>query len=243
MKTVNEVSKLSGVSIRTLHYYDSIGLLVPTEITDAGYRLYDNGALERLQQILLFKELEFPLKEIKEILDSPNFNKEKALEQQIEILTMKKEHLEKLIDFARELKFNGGNVMDFKAFDTKKMDEYKKQAKENWGETRAYKEYEKKSEGRTKEDEQKIGKGLMNLFTEFGTMVELDESNEKVQAQVEKLQNYITEHYYTCTNEILLGLGMMYSAGGEMTENIDNAGGKGTASFVTKAISVYVDKK
>ena len=133
--------------------------------------------------------------------------------------------------------------MDFKAFDTKKMDEYKKQAKENWGETRAYKEYEKKSEGRTKEDEQKIGKGLMNLFTEFGTMVELDESNEKVQAQVEKLQNYITEHYYTCTNEILLGLGMMYSAGGEMTENIDNAGGKGTASFVTKAISVYVDKK
>ena len=77
MMTVNEVSKLSGVSIRTLHYYDTIGLLRPTEVTDAGYRLYDDAALERLQQILLFRELEFPLKEIKEMMDAPGFDRKK----------------------------------------------------------------------------------------------------------------------------------------------------------------------
>ena len=99
--TVNEVSKLTGVSIRTLHYYDQIGLLQPTGITESGYRQYDDTALERLQQILLFRELEFPLKEIKKILDSDGFDRKKALEQQIELLTLKKEHLENLITFAR----------------------------------------------------------------------------------------------------------------------------------------------
>ena len=78
MMTVNEVSKLTGVSIRTLQYYDSIGLLSPTEYTESGYRMYDDTALERLQQILLFKELEFPLKEIKAIIDAPNYDKNKA---------------------------------------------------------------------------------------------------------------------------------------------------------------------
>ena len=82
MKTVKEVSEQTGVSIRTLHYYDQIGLLAPSEVTQAGYRLYDDTALERLSQILLFRELEFPLKEIKEILDSENFDRTKALEQQ-----------------------------------------------------------------------------------------------------------------------------------------------------------------
>ena len=84
MMTVNEVSKLTGVSIRTLQYYDTIGLLKPIEYTESGYRLYDDTSLERLQQILLFKELEFPLKEIKKIIDAPNFDRNKALEQQIE---------------------------------------------------------------------------------------------------------------------------------------------------------------
>ena len=97
MKTVNEVSRLTGVSVRTLHHYDEIGLLKPSSITEAGYRLYDDTALERLQHILLFRELQFPLKDIKKILDSPDFDRNKALEQQIQLLTMKKEHLENLI--------------------------------------------------------------------------------------------------------------------------------------------------
>lgn len=90
MKTVNEVSRLTGVSIRTLHYYDEIGLLHPTQVTDAGYRLYDDTALEKLQHIMLFRELEFPLKEIKEILNSSDFDRNKALQQQIELLILKK---------------------------------------------------------------------------------------------------------------------------------------------------------
>ena len=90
MMTVHAVSKLTGVSIRALQYYDEIGLLPPTRYTEAGYRLYDDAALERLQQILLFRELEFPLKEIKRILENPAFDRSKALEQQIELLTLKR---------------------------------------------------------------------------------------------------------------------------------------------------------
>ena len=142
MRTVHEVSRLTGVSIRTLHYYDKIGLLHPAEKTRSGYRLYDDTDLERLQHILLFRELQFPLKGIKKILDSSEFDREKALEQQIDLLCLKKEHLENLIDLAREIKKTGGRPMDFSAFDTKKMDEYAEQAKAAWGHTEAYKEFE-----------------------------------------------------------------------------------------------------
>lgn len=242
MRTVNEVSKLSGISVRTLHHYDEIGLLRPTEVTEAGYRLYDDTALERLQHILLFKELQFPLKDIKTILDSPDFDRNKALEQQIELLTMKKEHLENLILFARGIKLVGDRYMDFSAFDTKKMDEYAAQAKENWGKTDAYKEFEEKSKDWTEETTGNIAKDMMRLFVEFGEMKELDPSDEKVQAQVKKLQDYITNNFYNCTTQILAGLGQMYAAGGDFTVNIDNAGGEGTAEFCNKAIKIYCNK-
>ena len=124
MMTVHEVSRRTGVSVRTLQYYDNIGLLHPATYTQAGYRLYDDTALEKLQQILLFRELEFPLKEIRNILDSPSFDRDKALEQQITLLTMKKEHLEALIELAWNIKLKGEKDMDFSAFDTKKMEEY-----------------------------------------------------------------------------------------------------------------------
>ncbi len=90
MMTVNEVSKLTGVSVRTLQYYDKIGLLSPAAYTESGYRMYDDASLERLQHILMFKELQFPLKEIKEIINSSDFDRNRALEQQIEFLTLKK---------------------------------------------------------------------------------------------------------------------------------------------------------
>ena len=123
MMTVHEVSLLSGVSIRTLQYYDRIGLLPPDGVTEAGYRLYGEKALERLQQILLFRELEFPLKDIARIVNAPDFDRAKALSQQIELLTMKKEHLEGLIVHARKILGTGEKTMDFNAFDTKKMDD------------------------------------------------------------------------------------------------------------------------
>ena len=242
MKTVNEVSKLTGISVRTLHHYDEIGLLKPSATTDAGYRLYDDTALERLQHILLFRELEFPLKDIKKILDSPDFDRNKALEQQIELLTMKKEHLENLILFARGIKWLGVKYMDFSAFDTKKMDEYAARAKESWGKTEAYQEFEEKSKDWTKETTGNIAKDMMVLFVEFGEMKDLDPAEECVQAQVKKLQDYITEHFYNCTNQILSGLGHMYAGGGEFTENIDAYGGAGTAEFTHKAIEIYCKK-
>ena len=256
MMTVNEVSKLTGVSIRTLQYYDKIGLLHPAEYTEAGYRLYDDAALETLQQILLFRELEFPLRDIKKIVESPDFDRSKALEQQIELLTLKKEHLENLIDLAKGLKLRGVRHLKFDAFDTRKIDEYAAQAKASWGTTPAYKEFEEKSKGRTQEDDQNIAQGLMDIFAEFGAIrgaeagtlkgAELDAvksadpASAEAQALVKKLQDYITQHFYNCTNEILSGLGKMYAGGGDFTKNIDSYGGEGTAEFVHQAIEVYI---
>lgn len=243
MMTVNEVSKISGISVRTLHHYDHIGLLPATEVTKAGYRLYDESALERLQQILLFKALEFPLKEIKEILDSPNFDRSKALEQQIHLLELRKEHLQNLIDLARGLKEIGVKHMSFEAFDTKKIDEYAAQAKANWGNTEAYKEYEKKSEGRSGEVQRKLNVEMMSIFAEFGKIKDLSPDSEDAVTLAKKLQDHITEHYYTCTDEILLGLGAMYAGGGDFTINIDKVGGEGTAVFACEVIKAMVAVK
>lgn len=242
MRTVNEVSKLTGVSVRTLHHYDAIGLLKPTAFTDAGYRLYDDTALERLQQILLFRELEFPLKEIKVILESPDFDRNKALEQQITLLTLKKEHLENLLGLAREIKEIGVNRMDFTAFDTSKIDDYAAEAKAAYGQTPEYAEFVEKSKGRTKEETQRLNMQMMAIFTEFGTMNELPPNSEKVQTQVKKLQNFISEHFYNCSDEVLYSLGSMYSGDGRFTENINKAGGEGTAQFVSEAIRQYCNK-
>ena len=242
MKTVHEVSKLAGVSIRTLQYYDKIGLLHPAKYTESGYRLYDDTALEKLQQILLFRELEFSLKDIKAIMDNPNFDRRKALEQQIALLTLKKEHLKNLIDLARDIKDIGVNKMDFTAFDTSKIDEYAAQAKSLWGNTPEYREFEEKSKNRTAQEEQTISTQMMGIFAEFGTMLKLDPSAEKVQSQVKKLQDFITENFYNCSDEILYSLGSMYVSGGDFTENIDMTGGKGTAEFVFNAIKIYCNK-
>lgn len=239
MMTVNEVSKLTGVSIRTLQYYDKINLLKPSRYTESGYRLYDDTALETLQQILLFKELEFPLKEIKEIISEPDFDRTLALEQQITLLTLKKEHLENLIEFAREIQLTGVRKMDFSVFDTKKMDEYAKQAKEKWGHTAEYKEFEQKAGNRDKEADRAVQERFMRIFKEFGEMKDSHPGDPAVQSQVKKLQDFITEHFYKCSDEILFGLGRMYAAGGEFTANIDNYAGKGTAEFTAEAIRIY----
>lgn len=239
MMTVKKVSDLTGVSVRTLQYYDKIGLLSPTELTDAGYRLYDDTALERLQQILLFRELEFPLKEIKAILDSPNFDSKKALSQQIELLELKKQHLENLINFARGIKMIGVRAVDFSAFDRTKIDEYAKKAREQWSDTDAYKEFIEKTKDRTQEEDELLAEGFMSLFVEFGTMKNENPDSDKVQLQVKKIQDYITEHLYTCTDTILASLGKMYAGGGELTDNIDNSCGNGTAAFVAEAIDFY----
>ena len=243
MMTVHEVSALTGVSIRTLRYYDRIGLLCPTTHTEAGNRLYDDAALERLQQILLFRALEFPLKDIKEIVSRPDFDRGKALAQQIQLLTLKKQHIENLIDLATGIKAMGVNTLDFTAFDTSKIDEYAAQAKASWGTTPEYREYEQKSKGRTKAQERLIAAGMMDIFRAFGEIKETDPAAEPAQALVKRLRDYITEHMYTCSKPVLNSLGRMYAAGGDFTKNIDSYGGEGTAVFASRAIAVYCGKE
>jgi len=243
MMIVNEVSRLTGVSIRTLQYYDKIGLLPPADYTEVGYRLYDDETLQKLQIILLFRELEFPLKDIRRIIESPVFDREKALEQQIHILELKKEHIENLIDLARGVKKSGVKDMtDFTAFDTAKIDDYIAKAREYWGDTAAFKEFEEKNADRTSEENAGINTELMKIFAQFGGMKDMDPASPKVQKQVKKLQDYITDKFYKCTNTILSSLGHAYSAEGEMNRNIDRAGGKGTGEFVDKAIQIYCSK-
>ena len=149
MLTVNEVSKLTGVSVRSLHHYDAIGLLKPAKVTEAGYRLYGDDELKRLHNILMFRELQFTLKQIKAILDSSDFDQKEALAQQIKLLELQLEHTQELISFARRLQEEGVEEMDFKAFDKKEIEQYEQEIRERWGGTESYDEYEQKAKGRT----------------------------------------------------------------------------------------------
>lgn len=239
MKTVKEVSKISGVSVRTLHHYDAIGLLKPTRVTEAGYRLYDDASLLRLQQILLFRQLQFPLKEIKEILDDPEFDPARAIRQQLTLLELQRERLDRLISHARKIQETGVLNMNFSAFDTTEIDRYTVEAREKWGKTDAYREFQHKTAGQNADEMRATGDALMDIFAEIGAIRQLSPGSDEAQALVAKLQGYITEHYYTCTKQILQGLGQMYIAGDSMTENIDKAGGPGTAEFAHAAIEIY----
>ena len=122
MMTVKEISKRTGISARTLHYYDEIGLFSPTEKSDAGYRLYDEKALETLQEILFFREFDIPLKEIKTIMETPEFDRNQILKMQKTMLLRKKERIEKLIQNIDEI-LEGENRMDFEVFSKKEMEE------------------------------------------------------------------------------------------------------------------------
>ena len=239
MKTVKEVSKLTGVSVRTLHHYDAIGLLPPSRVTEAGYRLYDDASLARLQSILLLRELEFPLKDIRAILDTPGFDPMAALEDQIRLLEMKRDHLNELIAHARQIQRTGVLSMNFKPYDTEKLDTYAARAKERWGNTDAWKESREKAKGKTRDQQISEADGLMDIFRRLGQFRNGSPADPQVQTLIGELRQYICDHYYNCTPQILLGLGQMYAAGDEMTENIDRAGGEGTGAFACRAIEIF----
>ena len=241
---INEFAKLAGVSVRTLHYYDEIGLLKPA-LVDAqnGYRFYDENSLLRMQEILFYRELDFPLKSILEILSSPDYDKQKALAEQRKLLELKKERLERIIDALGDAT---KGMVTMAAFDNNDYEtarkQYEVEAKQRWGETDAYKEHAEKTAKYTKDKWQVVNDGLMVIFTKFaecmknGNTADSDES----QALVIELQNYITENYYTCTKDILAGLGQMYVADERFKANI-NKNGNGTAEFVSKAIESYTN--
>ena len=240
--SVHEVVKLTGITARTLHYYDEIGLLKPTKVTEAGYRMYDDTALSRLQNILLFRELKFPLKEIKVILDSPNFDPSEAIAQQIRLLELQYKHLGELITFTRELQKKGVMTMNFEVFDKSEIDKYEAEVKAKWGNTKAYQEYKQKDIARNKDSYGKLAKELMTMFSELGELKHLTPNADEVQMKISALQKFITDNYYVCTNEILSDLGEMYVSDERFKNNIDKVGGDGTADFVKQAIAVYCRK-
>lgn len=240
---IKEFAKLTGVSVRTLHYYDEIKLLEPAFVDEQnGYRFYDEKSLECMQEILFYRELDFSLKSISEILTSPNYNKQAALEKQKKLLILKKDRLEKIIsaiDNAAK-----GEIFDMNVFDNSdfisERNKYAAEAKEKWGKTAAYKEYEKKSSAYSKEKYNELNSAISDIFGEFAECFRSGEKayDANTQALVKKLQDFITENYYRCTDEILAGLGKMYIADERFKTNIDSHG-SGTAEFVSAAIDAY----
>lgn len=236
MLTVNQVSKLTGVSIRALHHYDAIGLLRPAAVTDAGYRLYDDTSLAQLAQIMLFRELEFPLAEIKRILSSPAYDANEALRDQLKLFELRRERLNEIIEQTKAMLEKGEKTMDFSAFKHEEYERYAREAKEKWGNTPEYAEYEAKLKKNGAAAMGSAGEKLMQRFAEFGALRGGDPAGDEAQAAVCGLQAFITENFYNCTDEMLAGLGEVYAADERFRKNIDAAGGEGTAEFVRDAI-------
>ena len=235
---IKEFAAFTGVSVRTLHYYDEIGLLEPAYVDrDNGYRYYNEDSLLRMQEILFYRELDFSLKSIKEILSHPNYNKTNALQDQKKLLTLKKERLERLIT-AIEDAMKGETVMT--AFDNSEFAKYKAEAKEKWGNTDAYQEHAEKTKDYSKENWKNAADGMNSIFAEFAACRKAgyDAGSDAAQAIAAKLQQYITDYYYTCTKDILAGLGQMYVLDERFKKNIDK-NGEGTAQFAGEAISIY----
>jgi len=240
---IKEFADFTGVSVRTLHYYDEIELLKPAIVDEqTGYRYYDEKSFERMQEILFYRELDFSLKSICSILSSPDYDKDKAMEEQKRLLLLKKQRLERIIE-ALDAYQKGENVM--KAFDNTEFEaarkQYEEEAKEKWGKTTAYAEYTEKAKGYSKDKQNEIMAGMQDILKEFALCMQDGEKPESTQAQelVKRLQAYITANYYICTNEILAGLGKMYVADERFKKNMDSHA-EGTAEYISEAISMYV---
>ena len=241
---INDVAKLTGITVRTLHYYDEIGLLKPSKITDAGYRIYDEKNLETLQQILLFREMNFPLSEIKEIISNPKFDRIDALEKHKNLLIKKRQRLDNLINLVNNT-IKGENDMSFKEFDMTEIEatkkKYAKEVKERYGKTDAYKEYEVKTKNYDKDKWNDVNTEANEIFKTFADNKDKAPESEEVQELVKRWQSHITKNYYNCTKEILASLGLMYVNDERFKKNIDKCG-EGTAEFMSKAIEVYCNK-
>ena len=238
---IKEFAEFTGVSVRTLHYYDEIGLLPPAFVDrSTGYRFYDENSLLRMQEILFYRELDFSLKSICEILSSANYDKNKVLAEQKNLLILKKERMERLIS-AIDGAMKGENVM--KAFDNREFEKHKAEAKERWGKTDAWKEHAQKTKDYSKDRWQNAEEGLNAIFGEFALCMKegYEAESEKAQTLSAKLQSYITDNFYTCTRQILAGLGQMYVMDERFKANIDK-NGEGTADFVSRTIGIYCQK-
>ena len=245
--TVKELATLTGVSVRTLHYYDEIGLLKPSHVdATTGYRYYGDEAVLRMQEILFFRELDFSLKTIAQLLASPAYDRREAIAKQRELLILKRERLDRLVnalDEAEKGRINCMNVFDNHEYETAR-NTYAAEVKERWGNTDAYTEHQAKTASYSADKWQAVTDGMNALMAQFATCMKDGNSPDSAEAQalVKAWQAYISDNFYTCTDEILAGLAEMYIADDRFTENIDRHA-PGTAAFMRDAIRVYCSKK
>ncbi|MES3005171.1 MAG: MerR family transcriptional regulator [Patescibacteria group bacterium] len=213
--TVQKLATLAGISARTLHYYDEIGLLSPTRILRNGYRQYDEPELLKLQQIMFYRELEFPLEDIKKILENKNFDMQKALSDHRGLLELKQKRLKELlktIDKTIKKISKKNNMKDdelYSAFDDAEMKQYAEEAKQRWGKTDAWKQSQERTKGWTKADYSKLKEDGDKWMKNFVLHMEHGHDSEIV-------QNLISEHYnslrtfYEPNMEMYRGLAQMY---------------------------------
>ncbi len=247
---VKEVAEMAGVSVRTLHHYDEIGLLAPETVNQAGYRLYSVRDLERLQQILFFRELGFSLREIKTILDSPGFDRKRALETHRDLLLQKKKRLEDIIDTVNKTiqSIEGGIEMGknemFEGFDMTAIEEHKKkyaaEARQKYGDA-AVDAVERRTGRYSKEDWANIMAEHAAIHDKIIAAMDKGPADPQVQEAVGELRRWITDHFYDCTPEIFRGLGDLYVTDERFTANIDKRK-EGLAAFLQKAIHDYCDR-
>lgn len=231
--TIGELSAQTGVTIRTLRHYDRIGLLPPARVTDAGYRHYDESSLERLHSILMLRETGLPLDAIRRLLDHPGTDPVKLLALQESLLIMQRAHIDHLLALTRELRLKGMTHMDFDAFNDHRSEDLAAQAEAAWGNTLAWQEYAARP--RKKGDNERNGQELMTLIGQFGRTRPASPADPAAAAFVRTLQQFITDRFYTCTDEVLLGLADVYETP-DFRRNIDREGGEGTAEFLAAAI-------
>ena len=248
--TINKLAQMAGVTLRTLRYYDKIGLLAPSARSEAGYRLYSGEDAGRLQQILFFKELDFPLAKILQIMGNPGFDRKKALAMQVDFLEKRAERYEKLSVIARQTlkSLEGGIKMDnremFKAFDYDKMMEdqkqYEEEVKERWGSTDAYRISAERTSKYTKADWERINseseaymKELVICFNEG-----IPCSDPRMMAVCEAARGHISRYFYPCSLEIYSNLGNMYVADERFAATYDKLA-PGLAAYYSEAIQHY----
>ncbi|MCG7408249.1 MerR family transcriptional regulator [Paenibacillus sp. ACRRX] len=236
---VKEVADLAGISVRTLHHYDEIGLLVPQETTEAGYRLYSHDHVELLQQILFFRELGFPLKRIKEIIDNPSFDREEALRMHRSILLEQRSRLNRMImTIDKTIQHAKGEIQmadkeRFEGFDFSR-NPYEQEARERWGD-KAVDQANAKAADMTKEKQDAFNQVYVNLAAVRHLAPESEEAQTAIKAWyvlLNELGNYSLEAFR--------GLGQMYVADERFTKNIDQFG-EGLAQFMCDAMGVYAD--
>ena len=240
--SIGKVADLAGVTIRTLHHYDEIGLLSPGGRSEAGYRIYEARDLERLQRILFYRELGFTLQEIASIVDDPNTDAAGHLERQRRLLMERIGRLQKMVaavDYeleAKEMDINLTPEERFELFGNFDPEEHAEEAEERWGDSEAYKQSQRRVSSYTKEDWQKIKAEAEEITVRLAELFKSGASpeSEEAMAAVEEHRQHISRWYYDCTHEIHVGLGEMYVSDERFRANYDTHA-PGLSEFIRDA--------